>query len=141
MGMGASQDLAIEHAGQLHVEGVGCPAGHLCDSVHIVNMRIDELNGRMDYYVYLSWSLLPVIAFCHRLDGPHDAVVACAAADISFDALFDLFFGGGRIFLQEGLRRHQHARGTETALVGTVVEECLLDGCQFSVHLEPFRCT
>ena len=38
MRMGASQDLAVEHAGQLHVEGVGCPARHLCNAVYIVNV-------------------------------------------------------------------------------------------------------
>ena len=60
MRMRASQDLAVEHAGQLHVEGVGCPAGHLRDSVHIVNVVL-ILNGScvlMTEYLFMIYSSL-----------------------------------------------------------------------------------
>jgi hypothetical protein len=42
VGVGAAEDLPVEHARELHVKGVRGPARYLRNSIYIVYMCIDD---------------------------------------------------------------------------------------------------
>src|SRR5262249_41181915 len=50
------------------------------------------------------------------LDGTHDILVACAAADVAFQPLTDLGFGWVGVVLEQLIRGHDHAGSAEAAL-------------------------
>ena len=57
----------------------------------------------------------------------HDLLVAGAAAQVVTQGLFDLIHAGVLIHIQQGLGRHDHARGAETALHRSGQYKGLLD--------------
>src|SRR5215469_8694419 len=60
-------------------------------------------------------------------------LVSRASAEISFQAVPDLFGAGVRIALQDLRGRHDHARRAIAALQAVMLPESLLDGMQFAV--------
>src|SRR6185369_7404068 len=63
----------------------------------------------------------------------HDVLISRATAQIAFDAMADLRVRGIRVAIQNLLRRHNHARCTETALRAMLVPESFLHAVQFAV--------
>src|SRR5579863_8468850 len=87
-----------------------------------------------------SWGLLTVVAMLHpalsrggcfhRVD---DMLIAGAAAEIAFQPVADLLFGGIRIIGQKLLGAEHHAWGTKAALQAVLVPEGFLDRIEFAV--------
>src|SRR5262245_61858572 len=64
------------------------------------------------------------------LDGLHDVVVPRAAAQVAFELVPDLLFGGLGVPLEHLVSGHDHARGAEPALQAVLLPEPLLDRMQ-----------
>jgi len=71
----------------------------------------------------------------YRID---DILIPRAAADVAFDALADLRFGGLGIARQNLIGGENHPRGAEPALKSVFFPKLLLDGVEFSLRSEPF---
>src|SRR4030067_12715 len=77
-----------------------------------------------------SSSLLPVslpVMLTGMLNGFHDLNIACAPAEVSSYGLFNLFLACLRIFIEQGLCRQYHARGTKSALNSSALQKSLLN--------------
>src|SRR4029077_2544261 len=61
-----------------------------------------------------------------------------ATAQIAFEAVTDLFFGGLRVTLQQLIRGHDHARRAEAALQAMLVPEGFLHRVQLAIRGQPF---
>src|SRR5258708_40259919 len=72
------------------------------------------------------------------LHGVDDVLVAGAAAEVAFDAVPDLRFGGVRIALEDLFRGHDHAGSAKSALRAVLVPEGFLHGVEFAVDGESF---
>src|SRR6266567_3569398 len=74
------------------------------------------------------------------LDGAHDVLIACAAADVAFETLANLCFGRIGIVLEQLVRGHNHARGAEATLQAMLFPESLLDRVQAAFRGQSFDC-
>ncbi len=68
------------------------------------------------------------LIFRYRFDRLNDLGVAGTAAEVAGDGDPDIFFGGSRVLIEKSEGAHDHARGTETALDGPVIDKGLLKG-------------
>jgi len=81
------------------------------------------------------------LPFGRVLDRFNDLHVAGAHAQIASQRFANFRFGWIGIALQKCMARHYHARRAVTALKSVVLDECFLDGTQFTVFCETFdRC-
>src|ERR687893_2773383 len=71
---------------------------------------------------------LPVRVLLDELDGLDDVLVARATAEVPFEALPDLRFGGVRLLLEKADGGHDHARRAVAALEPVRLVEGLLHG-------------
>src|SRR6266545_3966911 len=69
-------------------------------------------------------------------DGGDHLRVARAPAEVTRDAVADLFLGGARILGEEGGGGHQHAGNAESALGHSVADEGVLKGVEVAVAAE-----
>src|SRR5512134_425031 len=72
-----------------------------------------------------SWCLAAQLA-CSPQDGLDDVLVAGAAAEVAGQRPAHLVLRRVGVLIQQGLRRHHHPRGTESALQPVLVLEALL---------------
>src|SRR5579871_5259656 len=75
---------------------------------------------------------------CFRRGGlyrVHDVLVTRATAQIAVQAMADLFFRRVRIPVDDLFRRHDHARGAESALQAVLIPESFLHGMQLAVRV------
>src|SRR5262245_58937094 len=103
-------------------------ASRRCGEVPTVERRGED--GSMTLCLQRS----VVVRLCQAVGRYHDrlenAFIPRTAAQIAPHIVFDLRLGGRWIFLQQGLRRQDHPRGTEAALQPTVLDEGFLNGMQ-----------
>src|SRR5215471_4977072 len=72
-------------------------------------------------------------ARCGGFHCVHDVLVARAAANVAFEAVANLLFGGRRITIDDLFRRHDHSRRAESTLQPMFVPERFLDWIQLAV--------
>jgi len=77
--------------------------------------------------------------FCGILHSAHDILVARAAADIAFERLANLSFGGVGVVLQEFGGGHNHAGCAEAALQTMFLPEAFLNGVQAAFGRQSFN--
>src|ERR1044072_1813602 len=71
------------------------------------------------------------------LHGLHDIDVTGAAAEIPRNGLADLLLARVLVLLEQRARRHQHARGAESALQAVLLGEALLHRMELAALLQP----
>src|ERR1700726_519651 len=71
--------------------------------------------------------------FCGVLNGTHDILIACAAADIALKSLANLFFSRIGVVLEQLIRGHNHTGCAEPTLQAVLLPEALLDWMQTSL--------
>jgi hypothetical protein len=69
----------------------------------------------------------------HSHDRVEDLIVTGATAKIARHPFLDLFFGGIRLAIQQGLGGYDLPRSTDPALKTSVFEKGLLNGVEFSI--------
>src|SRR5690606_40709716 len=82
--------------------------------------------------------LTSIHLYSSGFDGEYDILVAGAAAEIAFQPVTDFFFGGIRIVLDEGNRRHDHTGGAVATLQAVFFPEGFLHGMELSVGRQSF---
>src|SRR5690606_11013393 len=150
MSVRAPQDVEVEHPWEFDVVDVRSLAADearvllaldrvaeptdcctLSGSHRLVLPSTSRHAGRRRGFVRLLHLLGRVL---DRLDDVH---VAGAPAEVAGDRLPDLRFRRVRVTLQQGNRRHHHARRAEAALEPVLLPEALLHRVEFAVLLKP----
>ena len=135
--MRAAQNHSVVHARHLDVFDIRSGAGDepwvLAAADALANKSLG-LNSRGGH-----GRLLLSRARCGGFHCVDDVLVSRAATDVALEPMTNLVFGGGRIAIEDLLRRHDHAGRAESALEAVLVPERFLHGIELAVARETFH--